>query len=435
MWNGTFDRRPTFIARCIDAADVSTILRYAADTDHRVTVRGGGHNVAGTSIADDAILIDLSLMRAVTVDADHRTAIAEGGCLLRDLDAATTVYGLACPAGVVSHTGLGGLALGGGYGWLARKWGLTCDHILGAEVVLGDGTIVETTQTNEPDLLWALRGGGGNFGVVTKFKLRLRPVSDMYLRRFLFPVNDAVAAIAAYQKFAPEQPRDLHVVATLKSSGNDNWIPSELYGRPALFLNALWLGNPEAGRSATEALVMTSQPVSTTESIIPYLTLQQLGDASEPAGNRYYTKSCYLSELSEDVATQLVVAARENPSQRSTIDFEYLRGAINETGSETSAFPNRDAPYICTASAQWLDSAADVENTDWARGTITRISGHHYRGVYINYIQDETAPAAVYEPQQYHRLAALKSRYDSSNIFRSNQNISPQRLSQRNGDR
>jgi FAD/FMN-containing dehydrogenase len=316
----------------------------------------------------------------------------------------------------VSHTGLGGLALGGGYGWLARKWGLTCDHIIGAEVVLVDGTVVSVTESSEPDLLWALRGGGGNFGIVTRFTLRLRPVSNVYMRQLTYPLNEAAEAIDGYRKFAEAQSDDLHTVAALKHSAAD--------GLPALFLTAVWLGEPEEGRSATETLAEGVIPATSLERVLPFPVLQGMGDQSEPAGNRYYTKSCYLSELSGELAAHLMTAARECPSHRSSIDFEFLGGAINDPSID-SAFPHREAPYMCTASAQWIDAIEDEANITWARRTIADLDTWHHGGAYSNYIQDKTDPVAVYGPQRYERLAALKSRYDRSNILGGSQMIVP----------
>lgn len=414
IWNGMFDRRPALIARCLDAADVSAALRHAREHDLRVTIRGGGHNVAGISVADDATLIDLSLMRRVVVDTARQVALADGGCLLRDLDRATTAHNLACPSGVVGDTGLGGLALGGGYGWLARKWGLTCDHIIGAEVVLTDGTVVSVTERSEPDLLWALRGGGGHFGIVTRFTLTLRPVSNVYLRQLTYPLDEVAAAIDGYRKFAESQSEDLHAVAALKRPAQDRL--------PVLSLTAVWLGEPEDGRLATEPLAGGVTPTASVERVLPYLELQAMGDHGEPAGHRYYTKSCYLTELSGEVATRLVADARECPSHRSSIDFEYLMGAINKPPID-SAFPHREAPFICTASAQWIDATEDQANINWAHRSIHKLSAWHYGAAYSNYIQDQTDPVAVYGPQRYGRLADLKSRYDSSNILGDNQVI------------
>ncbi|ATL31027.1 FAD-binding oxidoreductase [Streptomyces formicae] len=425
VWNGTIDRRPALIARCQRSGDVAAALRYAVAEGFPVSVRGGGHNVAGTSVADGALLIDLAPMRGVRVDAAAGLVTAEGGCLLGDLDAATTPYGLACPAGVVSHTGLGGLALGGGYGWLARKWGLTCDHLEAAEVVLADGSIVEATGHSHPELLWALRGGGGNFGVVTRFTLRLRPVGPVYLRRAVYPVDRAGPVLAAYQEFAEAQGADLHAVGTLRRAVANAWVPEGLDGRPALHLSTAWFGDPGQGRAATEALHGALAPAGAAEEVLSYAALQALGDTSEPHGHRYYTKSCYLTGMSA-AADELAAATTEIPAPLSTIDFEFLRGAIAKGGAE-SAFPNRDAPYICTASAHWTDAADDDRNAAWSRRTIGRLDSWRHDGVYVNYQEDHGNSRAMdtYGGPRYRQLAEVKGKYDPRNLFRGNQNIRP----------
>jgi FAD/FMN-containing dehydrogenase len=433
IWNGMYDRRPAFIAQCADAQDVAAALRHARELGLDVTVRGGGHNVAGLCVADGAALIDLSPMREVRVDAAARIATAQGGCLLGDVDAATVPLGLACPAGVVSHTGLGGLALGGGYGWLARKWGLTCDHILGAELVLADGRIVHASAEQHPELLWALRGGGGNFGVVTWFTLRLRPVDRVYFHTAVYPLSDAARALAAYREYAETQGSDLHAVGAFKRAGQAVWIPRSVQGRPALFLSALWLGDPRQGHQATAGRLRTPAPAATASGIMPYSALQALGDHGEPHGHRYYTKSCYLSELTDDVGSALIDAAETCPSARSSIDFEFLRGAIAEPDPADapdqlgSAFPHRAAPYQCTASAQWTEPAEDAANARWARATVDALAPWQHGGVYVNYLQHQVpgAAEALYGAERYARLAAVKRAHDPDNVFRGHQNIRP----------
>ncbi|MFJ2773175.1 FAD-binding oxidoreductase [Streptomyces sp. NPDC087300] len=432
VWNGTVDRRPALIARCHRPGDVAAALRHAVAEGLPVSVRGGGHNVAGTAVADGALLIDLAPMRGVSVDAAAGLVTAEGGCLLGDLDAATTPYGLACPAGVVSHTGLGGLALGGGYGWLARKWGLTCDHLVAAEVVLADGSVVEATAHSHPELLWALRGGGGNFGVVTRFTLRLRPVGPVYFRRAVYPVALAAPVLAAYQDFAEVQDADLHAVGTLRRAVANDWVPAELHGRPALHLSTAWFGDPAHGRAATEALHGAVAPAGSAEQVLSYGALQALGDTSEPHGHRYYTKSCYLEGIAA-AADELAAATEEIPGAQgetsvplSTVDFEYLRGAIAADGAD-SAFPNRDAPYICTASAHWTDPAGDAPHAAWSRRTIGRLAPWRHDGVYVNYQEDSGNSRAMdsYGDARYRQLAEVKRKYDPHNLFRGNQNIRP----------
>jgi FAD/FMN-containing dehydrogenase len=419
VWNGMHDRRPAFIARCLSASDVSHILRYATAVGETVTVRGGSHNVAGSAVADDVIMIDLSLMRAVSVSPARMIAQAEGGCLLRDVDAATARYGLACPVGVVSHTGLGGLALGGGYGWLARKWGLTCDHIEDAEVVLADGSIVRAVGVGHDDLLWALRGGGGNFGVVTRFSLRLRPAGKVLHHVAVYGQDRVRDALIRYGEFAPSQPTDLHTVGALKIVGHQPWIPGALVGSRALFLTTVWLGNPSRGRAAISRFDEVPAAAARTRSMT-YLELQALGDYSEPHGNRYFTKSCYLRELSPGTAEKFLTAAHEMPSARSSIDFEYLRGAIENIPPAASAFPRRAAPYIFTAAAQWIDPADDAVNTSWAKSSVERLADVQYGGSYINYVQESGGAersAEIYGVERYQALAGIKGRYDPDNVL------------------
>ncbi len=427
VWNAMHDRYPAHIARCRTVAEVVEALRFAARAGLDVTVRGGGHNVAGTAVDDGTVMIDLSPMRQVTVDRLARTARAQGGCLLADVDAATTPHGLACPSGVVSHTGLGGLALGGGYGWLARTWGLTCDHIMAAEVVLADGSIVEATEVEHPDLLWALRGGGGNFGIVTRFTLRLRPVGLVHFHVGVYPLAAAPATLAAYRDFAQRQPDLLHTVGALKHAGKQEWIPAHLADGPALFLSSAWFGDPADGPGQTAGLFRAAKPAGESVRLLSYAELQALSDHSEPHGNRYFTKSCYLHDLPPKASAEFVVAAAEMPSALSSIDFEYLRGAIASVPESESAFPSRAVPYIFTASSQWTDIRHDPENIAWPRRSIERLAPFSTGGAYVNYLQSEKEGRVreVYGAERHGRLAAVKEAYDPDNVLRRNQNIPP----------
>ncbi|WP_220183390.1 FAD-binding oxidoreductase [Sphaerisporangium album] len=427
VWNGLYDRRPAFVARCRTAADVSAALRHAADESLEVTVRGGGHGVAGTAVADGTLLIDLSPMRAVTVDPVARVAHAAGGCLVGDVDAATAPHGLACPLGAAPRTGLGGLALGGGYGWLARRWGLTCDHIEAAEVVLADGSIVEATEDRHPDLLWALRGGGGNFGVVTRFTLRLRPVGPVHHQVAVYPMKEAAAALAAYRAFAGHQPRDLRTVGSFRHAGRQEWIPARLRGAPALFLTAAWSGDPADGPAATTPLFGTAPPAGVLARVMSHADLQALGDGGEPSGHRYFVRSSYLDDLPPGAAVRFTDAVREMPSPLSSIGFEYLRGAVTDVPDEDSAFPRRDAAYMCTVSAQWTAPGGDAENIAWARRAADRVKPFATRGGYVNHLQDvrEGKVLEVYGTARHRRLAVVKKAYDPGNVLRHNHNIPP----------
>ncbi|WP_063773494.1 FAD-binding oxidoreductase [Streptomyces rubellomurinus] len=428
VWNGLHDRRPAHIARCRTATEVSQALRYAAAAGLDVTVRGGGHHVAGSAVADGTLMVDVSPMRAVTVDVHARVAVAEGGCRLRDLDTVTAPYGLACPTGTVADTGLGGLALGGGYGWLARRWGLTCDHILAAQVVLADGSIIDATEHSHPELLWALRGGGGTFGVVTRFTLRLRPVGQVLYGAGVHALDDAPDALAAYRAYTGRQPVDLHTVARLGHAGDQPWVPEHLRGGPVLLLLAVWSGDPEDGPAQAASLFDEIPPAAQVARAMPYPHLQALGDDTRPKGHRYSTSAAYLDDLPGDAVRQLVEAARENPSPRCSIDLEYLRGAIADVPEQDSAFPGRAAPYQLTVSAHWTDPGQDAEHLAWSRATADRTRPFGTGGGYLNHAERGAGRSARehYGPDRYARLAAVKKAYDPTNLLRGTVDIRPE---------
>ena len=426
VWNGMHDRRPLAIARCLDDIDVSRTIRYARDTGLPVTVRGGGHNVAGTSVADGALMIDLSFQRQTMVDPTRGLARVGGGCLLADLDNATAPHSLAFPTGVVSRTGVGGLTLGGGYGWLCRKWGLSCDHLVAATVVLADGQVVRTSAEEEPDLLWALRGGGGNFGVVTEFVLRLRPVAPVWWTTAVYQEPDIEAALQAYAEFAPHQPDDLQAVVCLRRAPDVAWLPERLRQTSVLTITAVWLGELAAGPTIIAPLLATPRPAASTAKVVSYPDLQAMGDDAEPPGQRYFTKSTYLRTLDRDVVRTLVAAAAANPSPLSVIDLNFFGGAVARVPPDATAFPGRTAGFLCAASAAWTRPDEDARHISWARDLIGALAPREGASTYLNYMphSDSATVARIYG-RGYQRLTGLKRRYDPSNLFRGNQNIAP----------
>jgi FAD/FMN-containing dehydrogenase len=431
VWNGIFDRRPALIARCADADDTSAVLKFAVESGLPVTVRGGGHNVAGQALADGAVLIDLSLMRHVEVDRARRVADAGGGCLLRDLDSATTPHGLACPVGIVSHTGLGGLALGGGYGWLARKWGLTCDHIVAAQVVLADGSIVEASNASHSDLLWALRGGGGNFGIVTRFTLRLRPVGTMRYRAAAYPVDAAPFVMETWRSFVPHQADGVHVMFSLRPRHEGDWLPASLRDSSCLTLTVVAADDDDESVEQAAELLGETPPAASIMRRLRYEELQSLDDAAEPPGRRYFTKSCYLTDVPAAVMRHLIASTVTAPSPLSGITVEYLRGAIDTPNAPAaSAFPNRDLPFMCTASAAWPHPQDDSRNRAWARQAIAGLPSQSVTRTYTNYMSPDqltSQVAQIYGTALHRRLAKVKAEYDPGNVFRSNPNVLPAR--------
>ncbi|MFC0598828.1 FAD-binding oxidoreductase [Streptomyces palmae] len=428
IWNGMIDRRPALIARCRTTSDVSAAVRYTHGAGLPVSVRCGGHNVAGTSVVDGGVVIDLSLMREVRIDTENRIAEADGGCLLRDVDLATTAHDLICPAGVYSYTGLSGLALGGGYGWRARKWGLTCDHIIGAEVVLADGSVVEASEEQHQDLLWALRGGGGNFGIVTRFRLRLRPAERMLVRTGLYAGDNAAAALRSYRKFTGTLSDDFHLLGGLRHTRPADPVPEELRDRPVLDFLSICSADDGESRAEADALFAAMPEGATTETEMTYLELQAMCDESAPDGRRYYTKSGYVSELDDEAIDRLVAAAGANPSSTGSIDIEFLLGAISRGSAEDSAFPQRQAPFMVSAYGSWDDAELDTPGIAWARRTMAALRDWEHPGGYVNYISLEDNPGdavETYGTDIYARLTRVKRQYDPRNFFRGTRAVIP----------
>ena len=419
VWNAMHDRHPTGIARCRGVEEVAIAVQHAASLGLPVTIRGGGHNVAGAAIADGALMIDLSPMRGVTVNVGARWADADGGCLLGDVDRATAPHGLACPSGVVSHTGLGGLALGGGYGWLARKWGLTCDHIRSAQVVLADGEIVEASPARHADLFWAVRGEAGGFGVVTRFSLRLRPVAPMYYRSVMFGLESAEAALAAYRRFAPGQPDDLHVIGcrrsraakkrgTARAARHSRGRPHRPLHRrpgrgPGLRRGPLRTAGRRGVHRARHLIRRSAGAWRHQRAARPPL-LHQVKLPRRPVA-RYRRRAARLGGGPAVAAglDRLRVPARGY--QRAQ------RGRLR--------LPRRGAPYICTFSAHWTDPDGDAAQIRWARESLARTRADRYGGAYQNYLQDEPEDAVLVTngADRHRRLADVRSRYDPEGVF------------------
>ena len=418
VWNGMIDKRPAIIAYCANPADVVESIAFARETGLPMAVRAGGHNIAGKSLCDDGLVLDLSRMRSVTVDPEARTARAEGGALLADLDVASQAHGLATTTGVNSDTGLVGLTLGGGIGRLGRKHGLSCDNIVSAEVVAADGQILTASESDNADLFWGLRGGGGNFGVVTEIVYRLHPLGPAVLAgSLIYRWRDARAALRLYAEFSVAAPDEISADAALVT------LPG---GDRAVSISAFYAGPLEEGERALQPLRSALTPLEDRIGAIPYVELQRAGDATFPHGDRFFWKAQFLRTIPDAAIDALMDIYPAAPSPRSLFVFQQVGGAIARMPAEQSAYANRDAAVDAFPVSIWTDPAQDEPNVAWASAAYEAMRPFGTSGVYVNNLGDEGEDRvrAAYGAN-YLRLAALKRKFDPTNLFRANQNVRP----------
>jgi FAD/FMN-containing dehydrogenase len=427
VWNAMIDRHPALIARCRSRDDVAEAVRFASEHDLLTAVRGGGHNIAGSGVCEGGIVIDLSPMKGVQVDPARRTARVEAGCTLADVDRETQAHGLATPLGINSTTGVAGLTLGGGFGWLSRKHGMTIDNLLAAEVVLASGEAVRASQEENPDLFWGIRGGGGNFGVVTSFELQLHPAGPEILSGLIVhPFEDAEEVLCFHRDFVAGLPDEAGVWVVMRKAPPLPFLPQEWHGREVVVLAAFFAGEMREGERVLEPLRRFGRPVADVVGPHPYAGWQQVFDPLLTPGARNYWKSHDFLSLSDGLVRTLTGAASRLPSPQCEIFIAQVGGAMKGVDPAATAYPHRDAEFIMNVHARWEDPAGDAACTGWARDVFRDSAPYATGGVYVNFIpQDETDRVrAAYGPN-YDRLAALKSRYDPANLFRMNQNIPP----------
>ncbi|GAA1914265.1 FAD-binding oxidoreductase [Streptomyces sodiiphilus] len=430
VWNGLIDRRPALIVRCAATADVHAAVGFAREHEALLAVRGGGHNVAGSAVCDGGVVVDLSPMNEVRADPARLTVHAGGGATIGDLDRETQRHGLAVPMGVVSETGIAGLTLGGGLGWLRRRYGMSCDNLLGAEVVTADGGVLRAGPDDEPDLLWALRGGGGNFGVVTGFEFRAHPVGpETYLLFTLHPGSRAADGLRHFREWAAAAPEEVSAFAVLWHGPDADPIPAEHRGRPVLGLVAVHSGDPEEGERALAPLRAFGSPIVDDSGPRPYLDIQRYFDADYPAREmRYYWKSRFLRDLPDEAVETLVKLNESSPSPHSNIDVWQLGGAAARVPAAESAFGDRSAPYLAGIEANWERPGDDDACLAWARDTYRELEPYAAGGEYANfpgfYENRETVLRDNFGGN-LGRLTELKRRYDPANLFRLNHNIRP----------
>lgn len=427
IWNAMIDRRPALIARCATAEDVARTVRFARAHDLLVAVRGGGHNIAGNAVCDGGLLIDLSGMRAVQVDTAKRTARAEGGVTLGDFDAATQAHGLATPLGINSTTGIAGLTLGGGFGWLSRTLGLTIDNLLSAEVVTATGDRVTASARDNADLFWALRGGGGNFGIVTSFEFRLHPVGPEVLAGLIVhPLAAARDVLRYYRDFVAGAPDELAVWFVLRKAPPLPFLPPEWHGREILALAACWNGERAAGEKALAPLRAFGDKIADVIGPAPYTAWQQVLDPLLVPGQRNYWKSHEFIELSDGLIEVFLDFAARLPDPQTEMAFAQLGGAIQRVARDATAYSHREPNFLINVHGRWGEPAKDAACIAWARELFAACAPFSTGAVYVNFMTgDEGDRVRAAYGANYERLARLKQKYDPTNFFRLNQNIRP----------
>ena len=427
IWNAMIDRRPALIARCLDADDVATAVRFAREHSLLISVRGGGHNIAGNAVSDNGFMIDLSAMRTVQVDATRRIARVDAGATLGDFDRAAQAHGLATPLGINSTTGVAGLTLGGGFGWLSRRFGLSSDNLLAADVVTAKGERIRASASENAELFWGLRGGGGNFGIVTSFEFALHAVGPTVLAGLIVhPLADAKDVLRFYREFAPNTPEELAVWAVMRKAPPLPFLPPEWHGKEILVLAACYSGDTADGERVLEPLRKFGRPIADVIGPQPFAAWQTILDPLLTPGMRNYWKSHDFLEVSDGLIDILVDFAARLPDAHTEIAFAQLGGAISRRSNGDTAYARRDAQYLMNVHGRWADATRDNAVVAWARSLFTAAAPFSTGSVYVNFLStdDETRVRAAYG-SNYDRLVALKNRYDPTNLFRVNQNIQP----------
>jgi hypothetical protein len=428
VWNGSIDRHPALIARCTRASDVSAAVTFARQTGLPLAVKGGGHSFPGQSVCDDGIVVDLGEMKGIAVDPQTRTATAEAGVLLGELDRETQAYGLAVPAGIVTHTGLAGLTLGGGIGWLQRKYGLTIDQLLSVDLITAEGEPVKASETENADLFWGVRGGGGNFGVVTRFEFRLNPLGPNVVSGPVFwPIEESPNVLRFYRDWIAAAPDDLMTIVIHRKAPPLPFIPPEFHGKPVVAVVCCYAGSVEEGEEVVAPLKAFGSPVLDLCEPKPFLEHQSMFDPSYPHGQWYYMRACDVAELSDEVIDITVEHAMRIRSPLTAFPIWQMGGAISRVGEGETAFSGRGAGHTFNITAATAGRDGFDEEREWVRDFWSALEPHHTSGVYVNFLMNEGEDRVreAYGTEKYDRLKALKRRYDPDNLFRLNQNIPP----------
>jgi FAD/FMN-containing dehydrogenase len=428
VWNAMIDRRPAAVARCLGTADVIAGVQFARENGLLLCLKGGGHNIAGLATADGALMLDMSLMRGVWVDPKQKIAHAQAGCVLGDVDRETQLHGLAAVLGFVSLTGIAGLTLGGGFGYLTRRWGWTSDTVAGMDVVTADARLVRASNEENPDLFWGLRGGGGNFGVVTGIDYQLYPLDPEVVGGLVaWPASDAPKVLEFYRTLAQQAPPELTVVALMRPAPPAPWLPKDMHGKPIVAMLACYSGDPAAGEKIVAPIKSFGRPIGDVLVRRPYTQMQSLLDATQPKGRRYYWKSEYLPRIEPALCEKAIMHAGRIRSPHSAVILFQIEGALNQLADDHSPVGNRDAHYVLNIAGSWEKASDDEANIAWAREAWSDLRSFSTGGTYINFLTEEEGPERTQAAlgRGLERLAEIKAKWDPDNVFRTNRNIKP----------
>jgi FAD/FMN-containing dehydrogenase len=428
VWNAMIDRRPAVIVRCLGVADVVASIQFARQHGVPLSIKGGGHNIAGLAVCDEGLTLDMSLMRGVWVDPAAKTARAQAGCLVGDVDRETQLHGLAAVLGFVSATGIAGLTLGGGFGYLSRSYGWTTDNLISVEMVTADGRVVKASERENDDLFWALRGGGGNFGVVTSFEYRLHPVGpEIIAGAIAWRAEDAPQVLDMYRKVALDSPRELTCVAGLRLAPPAPWLPKDVHGKPIAALFICHSGSIGDGEKLVAPIKAFGKPVGDIVQRRTYTSQQSLLDATQPKGRRYYWKSEYLSEFQPDLMGGMIGHAAQISSPHSAILLFPFNGPLNALPESHSAVGNRNAAALINITASWEKAEDDARCIEWARAAWRDLRRFSTGGTYVNFLTEEEHGDRIQAAYGANlpRLAQVKAKWDPGNLFRVNKNIAP----------
>jgi len=428
LWNAMIDRRPAAIARCAGAADIVACIDFARARDMLVSIKGGGHNISGLAVGDGALMLDLSAMRGVWVDPSTRRAHAQAGCLLADVDGETQLHGLASVLGFLSTTGIAGLTLGGGFGYLSRRFGWTSDNVASMDVVTADSRVVRASESENADLFWGVRGGGGNFGVVTSFEYVLHPVGPQIVAGAIaWPLDHAEELYALYRRITEEAPPEFTCVAALRIAPPAPWIAKEAHGKPIIALFICDTGPIADAERRASVFKQWGSPVGDVVQRRPYVSQQKLIDATQPKGRRYYWKSEYLPGVEAELTAKLIEHAKQIVSPHSAILLFPVDGALNRLPEQHSAVGNRDARIVLNITSAWEKTENDAENIAWARNAWQDVRHFSTGGTYVNFLTEEEGDARIHDAygSNYDRLIDVKTAWDPRNLFRMNKNILP----------